>query len=160
MFAHLGGLGVLLLSVLDSSPVLIPLGNDLLFVAMTARKAQPHDLLYADGGCGLSAWVPQRRRAGSQGWRKRLGEDRRAATSKIHQEAREEECGLGTGHCRAHAASISIYGLRRRRGRASIPAQETAGRRLCRPIGALHNLRPAGDLPRPARLATGPLPDG
>jgi len=30
VFAHLGGLGVLLLSVLDSSPVLIPLGNDLL----------------------------------------------------------------------------------------------------------------------------------
>jgi membrane protein YqaA with SNARE-associated domain len=41
-FAHLGGLGVLILSAIDSSPLLIPLGNDLLFVAMTARK---HDLM-------------------------------------------------------------------------------------------------------------------
>lgn len=37
-FAHLGGFGILLLSVLDSSPLLIPLGNDVLFIAMTARN--------------------------------------------------------------------------------------------------------------------------
>jgi len=37
-FAHLGGFGILFLSVLDSSPLLIPLGNDILFIAMTARK--------------------------------------------------------------------------------------------------------------------------
>jgi len=41
-FARLGGLGVFILSAIDSSPLLIPLGNDLLFVAMTARQ---HDLM-------------------------------------------------------------------------------------------------------------------
>jgi membrane protein YqaA with SNARE-associated domain len=41
-FAHLGGTGVLALSALDSSPLFIPFGNDLLFIVMTARK---HEML-------------------------------------------------------------------------------------------------------------------
>ena len=36
--AHLGGPGVLALSALDSSPLFIPFGNDLLFIVMSARK--------------------------------------------------------------------------------------------------------------------------
>ena len=42
IFAHLGGPGLLILSALDSSPLFIPFGNDLLFLAMTARK---HELM-------------------------------------------------------------------------------------------------------------------
>jgi len=39
VFSHLGGLGLLLLGVLDSSFLLfVPLGNDLLIIAMSARK--------------------------------------------------------------------------------------------------------------------------
>jgi len=37
-FAHLGGTGVLALSALDSSPLFVPFGNDLLFIVMSARK--------------------------------------------------------------------------------------------------------------------------
>lgn len=38
VFAHLGGPGLLALSVIDSSPLFIPFGNDLLFLAMTAKQ--------------------------------------------------------------------------------------------------------------------------
>jgi len=37
-FIHLGGLGLLILGVLDSSFLFMPLGNDLLLIAMTARR--------------------------------------------------------------------------------------------------------------------------
>jgi membrane protein YqaA with SNARE-associated domain len=42
IFAHLGGFGLLALGVLDSSFLVMPLGNDLLIIAMTARR---HHLL-------------------------------------------------------------------------------------------------------------------
>lgn len=38
MLFHLGGFGLLALSFLDSSPLFMPLGNDLLLVALTASK--------------------------------------------------------------------------------------------------------------------------
>jgi len=38
VFAHFGGLGVLALSFIDSSPLFLPFGNDLFLVAMTARS--------------------------------------------------------------------------------------------------------------------------
>ena len=38
IFAHLGGFGLLALGVLDSSFLIMPLGNDLLIIAMTARR--------------------------------------------------------------------------------------------------------------------------
>jgi membrane protein YqaA with SNARE-associated domain len=37
-FAHLGGFGLLLLGILDSSFLFMPLGNDLLVVALTASR--------------------------------------------------------------------------------------------------------------------------
>ena len=37
LFSHLGGFGLLLLGVLDSSFLFLPLGNDLLLVALTAN---------------------------------------------------------------------------------------------------------------------------
>jgi membrane protein YqaA with SNARE-associated domain len=37
-FAHLGGLGLLLLGILDSSFLFMPLGNDLLVVGLTASR--------------------------------------------------------------------------------------------------------------------------
>ncbi len=42
VLAHLGGFGLLILSFVDSSPVFIPFGNDLLMIAMAARR---HDLV-------------------------------------------------------------------------------------------------------------------
>jgi membrane protein YqaA with SNARE-associated domain len=38
LLAHLGGFGVFSLSVIDSSPLFLPFGNDLLLIAMTARR--------------------------------------------------------------------------------------------------------------------------
>jgi membrane protein YqaA with SNARE-associated domain len=37
IFIHLGGFGLLLLGILDSSFLMMPMGNDLLVIAMTAR---------------------------------------------------------------------------------------------------------------------------
>jgi hypothetical protein len=38
IFVHLGGFGLLALGVLDSSFLVMPLGNDLLVIALTARN--------------------------------------------------------------------------------------------------------------------------
>ncbi len=38
ILAHLGGFGILLLSLVDSSPLFFPFGNDLFMIAMTARS--------------------------------------------------------------------------------------------------------------------------
>jgi membrane protein YqaA with SNARE-associated domain len=43
ILAHLGGFGLLTLSVLDSSPLYVPFGNDLFMIAMTAKN---HRLLF------------------------------------------------------------------------------------------------------------------
>jgi hypothetical protein len=51
-FAHLGGPGVLALSALDSSPLFIPFGNDLLFIAISAGRHQMM-LYYALMGSSL-----------------------------------------------------------------------------------------------------------
>jgi len=45
---HLGGFGLIIVGVLDSSFLFMPLGNDLLIVAMTARaRDYPHVFYYA-----------------------------------------------------------------------------------------------------------------
>jgi membrane protein YqaA with SNARE-associated domain len=44
LFLHLGGPGLLILGILDSSFLFTPLGNDLLVIAMTARR--PHMMWY------------------------------------------------------------------------------------------------------------------
>jgi membrane protein YqaA with SNARE-associated domain len=49
LFWHLGGTGLLLLGVLDSSFLFAPLGNDLLVVAMTARCHNVGRMLYYAG---------------------------------------------------------------------------------------------------------------
>ncbi|HTV55425.1 MAG TPA: hypothetical protein VMI06_10980 [Terriglobia bacterium] len=38
IFSHHGGIGLLLLGILDSSILFVPLGNDLLIIALSARK--------------------------------------------------------------------------------------------------------------------------
>lgn len=42
ILAHLGGFGLLIFSAIDSSPLMMPLGNDLLMIALTANH---HSLL-------------------------------------------------------------------------------------------------------------------
>jgi len=83
-FWHLGGPGLLLLGILDSSFLFAPLGNDLLVVAMTAHYHSVHRMLYYAAmstigsvlGCLLVDVVV--RRAGEKGLehylpRKRIG---------------------------------------------------------------------------------------
>jgi membrane protein YqaA with SNARE-associated domain len=65
-FFALGGLGLLLLGLLDSSFLMLPIGNDLLMVALTAR--QPAHILYyavmaaagSVGGVAVVHWVSSR----------------------------------------------------------------------------------------------------
>ena len=52
-FAHLGGLGLVLLGMLDSSFLFLPLGNDLLLVGLTA--AHPSRMLYYAGMAALGS---------------------------------------------------------------------------------------------------------
>ena len=59
LLVHLGGFGMLALSFVDSSPMYVPLGNDLLMIAMSARR---HDLfvyyaLMATAGSALGTMI-------------------------------------------------------------------------------------------------------
>jgi membrane protein YqaA with SNARE-associated domain len=82
IFWHLGGPGLLLLGVLDSSFLFAPLGNDLLVVAMTARYHSVGPMLYYAGmstvgsvlGCLLVDLVL--RPAGEHGLEKHLSKRR------------------------------------------------------------------------------------
>jgi hypothetical protein len=58
-FAHLGPFGLLLLGALDSSFLFLPLGNDLLLVALTARRHAmlPLDVLMAATGSVIGCWL-------------------------------------------------------------------------------------------------------
>src|SRR5258705_10913325 len=71
IFIHLGGLGLLILGILDSSFLFVPLGNDLLLVALVARDRRmllPYAALATAGsviGCLLIDWVS--RKGGEEG---------------------------------------------------------------------------------------------
>ena len=86
-FAHLGGPGVLALSALDSSPLFIPFGNDLMFIALTARKHEMmvYYALMATIGSVLGCLVDDvlSRKGGEKGLEKRLSA-RRFASIKKH----------------------------------------------------------------------------
>jgi membrane protein YqaA with SNARE-associated domain len=77
-FRKLGGPGLLLLGILDSSFLFVPLGNDLLVVGMTAREPSVGPMLYLAGmstigsvlGCLLMDIVL--RTAGEKGLEKHL----------------------------------------------------------------------------------------
>ena len=58
-FAHLGGLGLLLLGILDSSFLFMPLGNDLLVIALTARHhvRMPYYAAMATAGSVIGCFV-------------------------------------------------------------------------------------------------------
>ena len=84
-FAHLGGPGVLALSALDSSPLFIPFGNDLLFIVMTARKHEmmTYYALMATAGSVLGCLLDDvlSRKGGEKALEKRWS-SRRLATIK------------------------------------------------------------------------------
>ncbi len=75
-FASLGGFGLLLLGILDSSFLFMPLGNDLLVVALTARhhaRMPYYALMAAAGsvlGCLFTDWVS--RKGGEKGLETRV----------------------------------------------------------------------------------------
>src|SRR5436305_365805 len=58
-FYSLGGLGLLLLGTLDSSFLMLPLGNDLLVVALTAahREHLFYYVLMATAGSAAGVWI-------------------------------------------------------------------------------------------------------
>ncbi len=70
-FASLGGFGLLLLGILDSSFLFMPLGNDLLVVALTARHHERllyYVLMATAGsvlGCFMTDWIS--RKGGEKG---------------------------------------------------------------------------------------------
>lgn len=73
---QLGGLGVLILGVLDSSILFVPLGNDLLLIVMTARH--PSRMLYyaamatAGSALGLLVVDALARKGGEKGLEERV----------------------------------------------------------------------------------------
>ena len=80
LFSHLGGFGLLLLGVLDSSFLFLPLGNDLLLVALTAqyRNRWPYYVLLATAGSTLGCLAVDvvSRKGGEEGLKKRLSQRR------------------------------------------------------------------------------------
>lgn len=76
LFSHLGGFGLLLLGVLDSSFLFLPLGNDLLIVALTAqhRNRWPYYVMMSAAGSTLGCFAMDlvSRKGGEEGLRKRL----------------------------------------------------------------------------------------
>ena len=85
-FAHFGGPGVLALSALDSSPLFIPFGNDLLFIAMASRKREMmvYYALMATIGSVLGCLADDAisRKGGEKGLEKRLSPRRFASIKK------------------------------------------------------------------------------
>lgn len=73
---HLGGPGLIILGVFDSSFLMLPLGNDLLVIALTARKhaLMPYYAMMATigsvGGCFITDWIS--RKGGEKGLEQRL----------------------------------------------------------------------------------------
>ncbi len=85
-FASLGGLGLLLLGILDSSFLFMPLGNDLLLVGLTAKNSahMPYYVVMATVGSVLGVlftdWVS--RKGGEEGLDKRVSKRRLAYVQK------------------------------------------------------------------------------
>src|ERR1700682_2601992 len=79
-FVHLGAFGLLILGVLDSSFLFLPLGNDLLLVALTVRHHQllPLYVAAAAAGSTLGCYVLDVtvRKRGRAGIRKMLSAER------------------------------------------------------------------------------------
>src|SRR5258706_16275429 len=71
IFIRLGGFGLLILGVLDSSFLFTPFGNDLLMVALTAREHRmlPVFASMATAGSVLGCWLVDRiaRKGGGEG---------------------------------------------------------------------------------------------
>ncbi len=71
VFAALGGLGLVLLGILDSSFLFLPLGNDLLMLVLTARSPRwlPYYAAMATlgsiSGCAILDWIS--RKGGEEG---------------------------------------------------------------------------------------------
>jgi membrane protein YqaA with SNARE-associated domain len=91
-FAHLGAFGLLILGVLDSSFLFIPLGNDLLLIALTVRHhAQlPLYIVMATAGSTLGCYFLDLmvRKGGGAGLRKVLSPKRlKFAEKKIEHHA-------------------------------------------------------------------------
>ena len=79
-FASLGGFGILLLGIVDASPLFVPLGLDLLIVGLTARHHERW-LYYAAMatagsviGCFITDWAG--RKSGEAGLEKRMSKRR------------------------------------------------------------------------------------
>lgn len=78
--AHLGGFGLLILSTIDSSPLFLPFGNDLLMVAVTARdhSHMPYYAVMAAAGSVLGTLtvdIPSRA-GGEKGFEKTVSPKR------------------------------------------------------------------------------------
>src|SRR2546425_48451 len=71
IFIRLGGLGLLILGVLDSSFLFLPFGNDLLVLALTARRHAmlPFFAAMATAGSVLGCWLLDKvaRKRGEEG---------------------------------------------------------------------------------------------
>jgi membrane protein YqaA with SNARE-associated domain len=80
ILAHLGGLGLVALGILDSSFLFMPLGNDILMIALTARRHghMPYYALMATAGSVLGCVLVDlvSRKGGEKGLERRLSRRR------------------------------------------------------------------------------------
>jgi membrane protein YqaA with SNARE-associated domain len=99
-FARLGGPGLLALSALDSSPLFIPFGNDLLFVALAARQHERmmYYALMATFGSVLGCLVDDAlsRKGGEKGLEKRLSARQFASIKKYTKKSAAWALGVAS----------------------------------------------------------------
>src|SRR5580704_9029267 len=116
---HAGGLGLLTLGSFDSSPLVLPMGNDLLVLALSARyheRVLYYVLMATAGsliGCFATDWISRKSESGQ----KRL-------VSRKHLDYISEVGGkAGSVDTRggvAHAAAVPFYRVRSGCGSVSV----------------------------------------
>jgi hypothetical protein len=154
-FYSLGGVGLVLLGVLDSSFLMLPLGNDLLVVALTAHH--PDRIFYYAGMAtvGSTLGVCFAHLVSSK-----IGEESdRGRSEKPSGGVRREEdravWGLCNRICGARASGFSFYAIYRNSRCAAVPAEEDGGHHICIPRRAFPRRRLAGAYLRPTGAGDG-----
>ena len=122
----LGGVGLVIMGVLDSSFLFMPLGNDLLVIALTARHhaRMPYYAAMATLGsvAGVFLLDALSRKGGEKGLEGRVSPERLAYIKRKI----EKRAGWGIAIASHTVAAVSIHTLRYCCGSAPVPAETTA----------------------------------
>lgn len=146
-FVHLGAFGLLMLGVLDSSFLFLPLGNDLLLIALTVRHHTelPLYVAMAAAGSTLGCYLVDLivRKGGGAGLKMVLSPKRLTYMEKKVGDRAAAALLVATY---PGSAALPVYDCDCRRVRSALPTRQDAGHHRGRARGSLHHHRTAGHL--------------